>query len=290
MNLVGKILTVLIFVMSIVFASMAVMVYATHRNWYDVVTRTPENTPTGQKPGLKFQLQQETDRRKHLDLDLERLEKQLTEERQARDTQVAQLESTVGQLEQERDQGRKEIDDFSKKLNEAIATMTVEQKNLSNVDEERLRLVKQVDEEQKARDAAFKDSVEAADLLHQAEVEQKRLETQLTELTVDTTRMRDLLRANQINPDADPASVVPDVDGRVLAVVGGGLVEVSIGADDGLKARHRLEVFRNAAGKSSYLGKVEVVQTAPDRAVCKILPEYRKGEIHEGDSIASRLN
>ncbi|MBN2023444.1 MAG: hypothetical protein JW809_11710 [Pirellulales bacterium] len=290
MNLVGKILTVLIFVMSIVFASMAVMVYATHRNWYDVVTRTPEKTPPGQKPGLKFQLQQETDRRKHLELELARLEKQLVEERQARDTQVAQLESTVGQLQQERDQREKDIQDFSKRLNEALATLEVEQKNLSNLDEERLRLVKLVEDTQKARDAAFKDSVAAADLLHQAETEQRRLETRLTELTVDATRYRDLLRLNQINPDADPASVLPDVDGRVLAVVGGGLVEVSIGADDGLKARHRLEVFRNAAGKSSYLGRIEVVQTAPDRAVCKILPEYRKGEIHEGDSIASRLN
>ena len=39
MNLIGKIFTVLIFVMSIVFMTMAIMVYATHKNWRDVVHR-----------------------------------------------------------------------------------------------------------------------------------------------------------------------------------------------------------------------------------------------------------
>ena len=37
MNLVGKILTVLIFVMSLCFMMMAVMVYSTHINWRDKV-------------------------------------------------------------------------------------------------------------------------------------------------------------------------------------------------------------------------------------------------------------
>ncbi len=49
MNLVGKIFTVLILVMSVVFASCVVAVYATHKNWMAVVdnpTATPQ-TPWG---------------------------------------------------------------------------------------------------------------------------------------------------------------------------------------------------------------------------------------------------
>ena len=38
MTLVGKIFTVLIFVMSIVFMSFAVMTFATHKNWKEYVT------------------------------------------------------------------------------------------------------------------------------------------------------------------------------------------------------------------------------------------------------------
>ena len=40
MNLVGKILVVLILVMSLVWMSWAVMVYATHQNWKEEITRT----------------------------------------------------------------------------------------------------------------------------------------------------------------------------------------------------------------------------------------------------------
>ena len=39
MNLVGKIFIVLILVMSLVFMSFAVVVYATHHNWKEVATR-----------------------------------------------------------------------------------------------------------------------------------------------------------------------------------------------------------------------------------------------------------
>ena len=60
MNLVGKILIVLIFVMSLVFMSFAVAVYATHTNWR---LRVMNETPTRENPlGLVKQLQAEQPR------------------------------------------------------------------------------------------------------------------------------------------------------------------------------------------------------------------------------------
>ena len=47
MNLVGKIFVVCIFVMSMVFASFSIMVYATHTNWRDEIYHT---TPIGNPP------------------------------------------------------------------------------------------------------------------------------------------------------------------------------------------------------------------------------------------------
>ena len=67
------------------------------------------------------------------------------------------------------------------------------------------------------------------------------------------------------------------------------LMEVSIGEDDGLLPGHYLEVYRIGNGVSTYLGRVEVVRTAPDKAVCKILPDYRKGAMKTGDRVASKL-
>ena len=58
MNLVGKILTVLIFVMSLVFMSFTVAVYSTHRNWRDEVM-TPDT-------GLKAKLDKSRSRNTQL--------------------------------------------------------------------------------------------------------------------------------------------------------------------------------------------------------------------------------
>ena len=57
MNLIGKIFTVLIFVMSIFFMTMAIMVYATHKNWRDVVI----NPQTGLQKLLKDAKAENTD-------------------------------------------------------------------------------------------------------------------------------------------------------------------------------------------------------------------------------------
>ena len=77
----------------------------------------------------------------------------------------------------------------------------------------------------------------------------------------------------------------PMVEGKVLAVNQNDMVELSIGSDDGMKAGHTLDVFR----ATSYLGKVEVLTTATDRSVGKILPSYKKGIIQRGDNVTSRF-
>ena len=52
MNLVGKIFVVLILVMSVVFMAFAMAVYATHRNWREVVVneQAAPDKPLGLKP------------------------------------------------------------------------------------------------------------------------------------------------------------------------------------------------------------------------------------------------
>ncbi|NQT39867.1 MAG: hypothetical protein HQ581_20405, partial [Planctomycetes bacterium] len=64
MNLVGKIFTVFIFLMSLVFMSFAVAVYATHQNWREIVTN---QKATAEKPlGLESQLKNVRNENKNL--------------------------------------------------------------------------------------------------------------------------------------------------------------------------------------------------------------------------------
>jgi hypothetical protein len=69
-------------------------------------------------------------------------------------------------------------------------------------------------------------------------------------------------------------------------VAGGQLVEVSIGADDGLKEGNTLIVYRG----SRYLGRLTVLETSPDKAVAQVDRQFQQGQIQEGDRVATRLN
>jgi hypothetical protein len=79
------------------------------------------------------------------------------------------------------------------------------------------------------------------------------------------------------------------VEGLITAVQGGGLVEISIGADSGVQKGHRLDVFRVAPSGNKYVGRLEVLKTAPDKAVCKIIPSFQQSEVQKGDRVASKI-
>ena len=64
MNLAGKILVVALFIMSLMFATFSIMVYASHRNWRDEIMRA---APVGnQDVGLKEQYNRKTVENEHL--------------------------------------------------------------------------------------------------------------------------------------------------------------------------------------------------------------------------------
>lgn len=277
MNLVGKILTVLIFVMSLIFATMALMVYATHTNWQEAVKKqSAELTELRQaRDKLKEQMDQ-------MEIDRQAEQKATTD-------QIAALETQVAKVTTERDAQAKEIQELNKSTAEAVAAMTATQATLADLRTEVGTLREDIRKARQDRDESFKKAVALADQAHQLQTEQKRLEARLSDLVVDRNRMRDLLRANDLDPAADPAGALPKVEGVVTALVQGGTLEISIGSDDGLNKGHRLEIYRSGAGNSTYLGRVEVMRTLPDKAVCKIIPEFRKGAIQVGDRVASKL-
>ncbi len=66
-------------------------------------------------------------------------------------------------------------------------------------------------------------------------------------------------------------------------------MELSVGADEGLKKGDRLEVVRQGPDSQRYLGAVEILETQSDKSVAKIIPETRQGSIEKEDRVYSRL-
>ncbi len=95
--------------------------------------------------------------------------------------------------------------------------------------------------------------------------------------------------AAAIEGGAEPSGeVIPRVRGKVAATRradGAHLIEITVGADDGIKPGHTVEVFRG----DRYLGRAVVLEADPDRAVARILREFQQGPIQKDDDVATKL-
>jgi hypothetical protein len=143
--------------------------------------------------------------------------------------------------------------------------------------------------EQQARDAAFKATLAATEELHQLRNEFDTALKRSQELASRVAGMSQVMEGAGVDPNTDPSGVVPTVDGvvsQIRRVPGGQLVELTIGADDGLKEGNTVEVFRG----SRYLGRLEIVRTSPDKSVARVDRRFQQGAIQEGDRVATRLN
>jgi hypothetical protein len=79
------------------------------------------------------------------------------------------------------------------------------------------------------------------------------------------------------------------LEGTVLAVTEKDLVEVSLGSDDGLRKGQTLEVYGPRVASLAYVGRIEVVQTSPDRSICRIVSDRRQGRVQKGDHVTTKL-
>ena len=288
MNLVGKIFVVLIFVMSLVFMSFAIAVYATHRNWRDVVLRPPAEVKTGEQVGLKHQLTQKETQLTELQSVRQRLETELANEKASRARAVALLEQEKNNLTQNLDRLVQQEAFLKQSEAEAVTAMKATQVTLEKLRNEIEGLRTDIDTARTERDNHFQKVVELEDQLAQSRGELDRLQKRNGELVADISKYQLALQDAQIQLDREGP---PRVDGVILASRSTGYVEISLGADDGLEKGHELDVYRvgPTVAENKYLGKVRVVQTEPDRSVAQILPTYKRGTIQKEDRVATRL-
>src|SRR5262249_11430664 len=181
-----------------------------------------------------------------------------------------------------------ELDGLKQNQRDHIAAFDATQKlNLglvSDVTELRTKIVKA----QTDRDKLFKTALDATEELHKAAGEYNAARERNEQLTKDIAGKTVVMREQGIDPNTEPGKVVPTVEGMISKVerkAGGQLVEVTIGADDGLKTGNTLEVSRGA----KYLGRIEIIQTSPDKSVGRVDRKYQQGQIQEGDRVATGI-
>jgi hypothetical protein len=294
MNLVGKILTVFILVMSIFFCALAVAVYATHKNWRQIVLNP---TPAPGRPlGLQQQLKNQRDLYDKLKSDKDDLDARLTAEKDATVEALAKLSNEYNQLKLQHDQLRKDYDGIDQERREALARMKTSEDRLAALrtavegDEAQggktPGLRKEILQAQRERDQYFNEVVRLTDEKNQAIDTLRRLRDYQVVLRQDLDKAQAVLLKFGLKPVPELyRDQPPPVEGLVRSTQEEKWVEIDIGSDDGLLPGHKLEVYRG----SGYVGRIEVVKTDFDRAVCQVVPGYLKSRMQRDDFVTSKL-
>ena len=137
---------------------------------------------------------------------------------------------------------RREKSELERDKRESVATMNTVQKSATDYRTDLEKRRPDLDQARLDRDRHFHGVVELTDERNQAADERKLLQDRLNGLTDDFAKATKCLKYFHIDwrsnyKDKSP----PDVDGRVLAVRGSGLIEISIGSDSGPAERPSAE-------------------------------------------------
>lgn len=273
MNLLGKIFTVFIFAASLFMLFMAMMVYATHKNWRDDYKVATDKLLAAQTDSAskESQYQDKVSR--------------LTAEREADQQNVRKLQSELETVQRLSATTQSELDQLrsERRANEGLVAAT--EQNNSRLQEEVTKLRESIAQNQQARDEAFAKTLEATTQLHVTAGQLATIRERSEQLIKQLATATSALLSNGIDPNAE---VIEPARGRISATSraeGGQLIEITIGSDDGVRPGHTIEVFRG----ERYLGRAQILRAEPDKAVGRVIREFQQGQIQEGDDVATKL-
>jgi multidrug efflux pump subunit AcrA (membrane-fusion protein) len=283
MSFLGKVFTFLVFIFSITFFAVALMVNSSHRDWKTAVM-DPQKGFVAQKQSLQRNLQE-------LQGQLEKAQRDLAQEQVARKVTLSQLQTQL-------DQEREKLAQLTAELQKMQAANTLQTQTLAATQDELARVTKentdiktQIVQVIQERDVQTRKAITLADDLNNRLVVLDTLTKKLdvlrdsaTVLEARNITMKNALDRSGIKDDLE--DVPPsDLNGLVNAVDRDGLIEISIGRDDGLREGHELDVYRG----SSYLGRVRIIRTDVDKSIAKIMDGYRRGYIQKDDKVVAKL-
>jgi hypothetical protein len=291
MTVIGKILTFIIFFMSLVFLGMAITINQlnkdpkTKQSWVDVAKHFREvEIPKLQKDiAVKDSLIIERD------AEILKLKNEIAQVRQDWEREVRQARD---QAAADRAEAQKAKADFEKSQ-VAVQNLEIE---LSKRREEAIALQEVIKQKELTNASIQADLVRATNEKIAAQVAaQTYMERVRTLEKQNLDLVRALEEANQQNLERPTTKTEivrrpppDDVRGIIKAVGQDGLVSISIGSDAGLLRGHTLEVFRTEP-KPQYLGVVQIIEVSPHESVGKLLTPQFKKAVQPNDQVASKI-
>src|SRR5688500_14881133 len=194
MTLVGKIFTVLIFVMSIIFMTASVMVFATHKNWKEYA-KNPAAAP-GKPLGLEQQLAGLQQLKKQAEDEIARLRVELAEEQAARKSVLAALQARLTRAETELAAKSAELDRVAADNTMLTATASAAQSRLKDLEDENKKMREDLRVVQRDLDQKFLVVVDLTDKLNQAVSLRQLLDERNREAAFQMAQMKMVMDAH----------------------------------------------------------------------------------------------
>ena len=284
MTLLGKVFTVLIFIMSLVFMTFAVAVFATHKNWKMYVTNNTPNEKYGL--GLMHQLTAQEKTNVNLRAEMEELLSELQREMAARRHAIGVLETKLAEVTASLTSREGDLRNLQASEGDAAEALKIAEDDRAALRIEVGKLRTDITNTLADRDNKFATLVQRTDQLHAVQGFLQNFKERNLQLAAQISEYKRVMDAHGLTREMNTTDIPPKLDGIVTAVGERNLIEVSLGIDDGLRVGHRLEVFRSTA----YLGHAVVLKVDPDRAVAQVDEESQRGLVKVRDRVATKLS
>jgi hypothetical protein len=289
MTLLGKIFTVLILIMSLVFMAFSVMVLATNQNWKMKVVN-PRQGEKGHDPDQKLGLKYQIEEREQIIAGL-REEKQSTlnsmsREKVARALALAQLQTKYERVKREYDRVNAEKTKLENDLTVVAGELQAAGERLEQLTGENLTLRDKINTVIADNIVQHGRVVALSDQIHELEGIERNLTERQTQLADDVTKGERVLRDAGLTKNSQTEGTPPPLSGYVSAVStqNKDFLEITLGEDDGIRLGHELDVFRNR----SYLGRVVIRKVSTNRSVAQV--KSQKNPIKKYDSVTTKLD
>ncbi len=276
MTFLGKVFTLMVFLLSLGFFVLSGIVNARHISYKKLVE--------DKQNGFKTQLQREQNKTRELQELVQRTKDALALEQLGRRVAISALQSENKDLRDSFKRKEAELANATSQVTLLTATEAITTAELNARKKEIDELNQQLAAARADRDAQYLNFAQTYDRYVRLQGNYQTLDKEAKNLGDRFAAAKEKMDAIGITPETK-LDGPPAVNGVVTAI-SNNLVEVSIGLDDGIRIGDQLDVYRGG----QYVGRINVTRSVDDKAVGEILPQYSKGFIVVGDRVDSRLN
>ncbi len=272
MTLLGKVFIFLILALSIVFFTISVSVNSTHIDNKKIAAEAQKEASDLKAKNTQLSNQ------------IEEYRQQLAIEQIARRASLGALQTELESMRQQLSDKTAEAVQLNAQVTQLTQTVNATNAQLKASTDDNDLLRKQIASAEDNLSNVLSQYADAKDQQNRLQGEFETLEARVAQMSDEYVQTLAQLEKLDIDPNT-PLDAPPEVNGKVLAVSTNGLVEISLGRDDGMRKGFTLDVTRG----QQYLGRLLVTNVADNKCVAEILTPFQRGVILQGDRVDSKL-